>query len=403
MPPRLSQQVVQAITEVIGDSPRTLHEPRFHGNEWSYLKECLDSTYVSSVGAFVNRFENELAAYTGASHAVAVVNGTAALHMALLLAGVQTDDEVLVPAVTFVATANAVRYCGAWPHFVDSEPLTLGMDATALREYLQRIVVRRGCHSVNRETGRILRVLVPMHVFGHPVNLDELLAVAEEYHLVVIEDAAESLGSTWRGRHTGTLGLFGILSFNGNKIITTGGGGCILTQDEALARKARHLTTTAKLPHRWAFDHDSVAYNYRMPNLNAALGVAQMEKIDEILASKRKVANAYTEFFKQGEKFELYLNNTKNKQQTTYNKQIIHITEPTNTTSNYWLNAIILPNRTERDEFLKFTNDKGVMTRPIWKLMNKLEMFSDCQCGDLSNSEWLEDRVVNVPSSVRLY
>lgn len=385
MPPRLSQQVVQAITEVIGDSPRTLHEPRFHGNEWSYLKECLDSTYVSSVGAFVNRFENELAAYTGASHAVAVVNGTAALHMALLLAGVQTDDEVLVPAVTFVATANAVRYCGAWPHFVDSEPLTLGMDATALREYLQRIVVRRGCHSVNRETGRILRVLVPMHVFGHPVNLDELLAVAEEYHLVVIEDAAESLGSTWRGRHTGTLGLFGILSFNGNKIITTGGGGCILTQDEALARKARHLTTTAKLPHRWAFDHDSVAYNYRMPNLNAALGCAQLEALPDFLASKRRLYTAYAQAFANVPGVSL-------------------LTEPEGANSNYWLQTLLLDEtRTdERDDILTATHDAGLMTRPLWTLMPHLPPFANCPKASLPVAESLMRRVINLPSSAFL-
>ncbi len=385
MPSSLAHRIVQAIRSVIGTDPAGLHEPRFQGNERAYLMECLDSTYVSSVGAFVDRFEAGLAAYTGATHAVATVNGTAALHTALLLAGVQAGDEVLVPALTFVATANAVSYCGAWPHFVDSEARTLGIDPSALREYLQRVVVRQDSLSINRETGRVLRALVPVHALGHPVNMVELLAVAEEYNLVLVEDAAESLGSTWLGRHTGTFGRMGILSFNGNKIITTGGGGCILTDDTALAHRARHLTTTAKLPHRWAFEHDRIAYNYRMPNLNAALGCAQLESLPDLLASKRRLHSAYAQAFATVSGVSL-------------------LTEPDGANSNYWLPALILDETMadERDAILTATHEAGLMTRPLWTLMPHLSQFAHCPKADLPVAESLVRRVINIPGSAFL-
>ncbi|MEY4591822.1 MAG: hypothetical protein RIR18_717 [Pseudomonadota bacterium] len=385
MPSNLPQQIVEAVASVIDLKPVALHEPCFQGNEWLYLKECLDSTFVSSVGKFVDRFEAELTTYTGAQHAVAVVNGTAALHVALLLAGVEAGDEVLMPALTFVATANAVSYCGAVPHFVDSEAKTLGVDPLALREYLQRIVIRRGNLSVNRETGRVLRALVPMHVFGHPVDIEGLLAVAEEFNLVLIEDAAESLGSFWHGRHTGNFGLLGTLSFNGNKTITTGGGGAILTNDSALAKRAKHLTTTAKLAHRWEFEHDEIGYNYRMPNLNAALGCAQLESLPDFLAAKRRLHAAYSRAFSG-------LNG------------VSLLNEPAGASSNYWLQALVLDEALagERDEILAATNDAGLMTRPLWKLMPQLRPFAGCPKAPLPVAESLVSRVINIPSSAVL-
>ena len=280
---RFVDQVISALRAVIGQKCAVLHEPNFSGNEWLYLKECLDSTFVSSVGKFVDRFEVDLAAFTGAKHAVAVVNGTAALHIALKLVGVNTGDEVLIPALTFVATANAVTYCGATPHFVDSEEKTLGVDAVKLRDYLEHHTEQRAGQCINSTTGKVIRALVPMHTFGHPVDLDRVMAVAHDFNLALVEDAAESLGSYYHGRHTGTFGLMGTLSFNGNKTITTGGGGAILTDDAELARHAKHLTTTAKLPHAWEYRHDEIGYNYRMPNINAALGCAQLEQLPAIL------------------------------------------------------------------------------------------------------------------------
>jgi len=293
----LPQDIVRAIRSVVGDGPLALHEPRFNGNEWVYLKECLDSTYVSSVGKFVDRFESDLAAFTGAKRAVAVVNGTAALHVALRLAGVEAGDEVLLPALTFIATANAVVYCKATPHFVDSEDRSFGMDAVALRDYLSSATELRDNHCISRGTGRIIRAMVPMHTFGHPVDIEALLAVAHDFHMQLIEDAAESLGSTVGGKHTGTFGLMGTLSFNGNKTITTGGGGAILTNDLELGKRAKHLTTTSKLPHRWNFVHDEVGYNYRLPNLNAALGCAQLEQLPSFLADKRRLFERYQAAF----------------------------------------------------------------------------------------------------------
>jgi len=378
-------QVVQAIRDVVGEGNVALHEPRFGGNEWAYLKDCLDSTFVSSVGRYVDRFEADLAIYTGARHAVAVVNGTAALHVALQLAGVQAEDEVLIPALTFVATANAVAYCGAIPHFVDSEERTLGLDPRALREYLNTAAEMRGGQCVNRATGRVIRAMVPMHTFGHPVDMDGVLALARDFHLEVIEDATESLGSTIRGKHAGTFGRMGVLSFNGNKVITTGGGGAILTDDVELARHAKHLTTTAKLPHRWAYVHDAIGYNYRLPNINAALGCAQLEQLPGFVDAKRQLHARYLAAF-------------------AGISQAYILSEPEGCQSNYWLQTLLLEESvaTLRDELLQATNDAGLMTRPIWELMSKLQPYRDCPSMPLPVAEALGRRVINLPSSASL-
>lgn len=357
-----------------------LHEPRFWGKEKEYLNNCIDSTFVSSVGEYVDRFEKEIADYTGAGYAVATVNGTAALHIALLLAGVGQGDEVITQALTFVATCNAISYTGAHPVLTDVDKYTLGLCPVKLEEFLEAntILKEGGCY--NTKTGRTIKAVVPMHTFGMPVRVEELQRVCARFNLKLIEDAAESLGSYRNGQHTGTFGWMGTLSFNGNKIITTGGGGMILTNDERLAKKAKHITTTAKVPHKWEYRHDQVAYNYRLPNINAALGCAQTEQLPTFIKQKREIANSYKVFFeKQGIQF---------------------VTEPVNSKSNYWLNAVLLKDRQERDSFLKETNEKGVMTRPAWQLMNDLSMYKGVQCSDLSNCEWLEARIVNIPSSV---
>ena len=376
------QQIVQAIESVVGAGPVGLHEPRFHGNEWVYLKECLDSTFVSSVGKFVDRFEDELAAFTGAKRAVALVNGTAALHVALRLVGVEAGDEVLLPALTFIATTNAIAYCNATPHFVDSEERTLGMDAVALRYYLSAITEIRNGSCINRSTGRVIRAMVPMHTFGHPVDIEALLAVAHDFRLQLIEDAAESLGSTIGGRHTGTFGLLGTLSFNGNKTITTGGGGAILTDDIELGARAKHLTTTAKLPHRWSFIHDQVGYNYRLPNLNAALGCAQMEQLSSFIDDKRRLFECYQLAFANLSGVRL-------------------INEPLGCRSNYWLQALLLDESlaNKRDLVLTATNDAGLMTRPVWTLMHRLPMYQNAPRAPLPVAESLERRLINIPSS----
>lgn len=378
----LAEQVVAAIRAVVGVGPAALHEPCFGGNEWLYLKECLDSTFVSSVGKFVDRFEADLAAFTGAKHAVAVVNGTAALHIALKLAGVKADDEVLIPALTFVATANAVTYCGATPHFVDSESRTLGVDPEKLRDYLVSHTELRAGQCVNRSTGRIIRALVPMHTFGHPVDLEGLLAVAHDFNLALVEDAAESLGSYYHGQHTGTFGMLGILSFNGNKTITTGGGGAILTNDAELARRAKHLTTTAKLPHAWEYCHDEIGYNYRLPNLNAALGCAQLEQLPYMLAVKRALFQRYQAAFSSVAGVRL-------------------VAEPDRCQSNYWLQTLALDPEyaDQREAVLHATNDAGYMTRPVWNLMHELTPFEGCPRMDLAGAQLLAQRLVNIPSS----
>jgi perosamine synthetase len=378
-------QIVNAIRSVVGEGNVALHEPRFAGNEWAYLKDCLDSTFVSSVGRYVDRFEADLAAYTGARHAVAVVNGTAALHVALQLAGVQAGDEVLIPALTFVATANAVAYCGAIPHFVDSEERTLGLAPHALREYLHAATEMRGGQCVNRATGRVIRAIVPMHTFGHPVDMEGVLALARDFNLEVIEDATESLGSTIHGKHAGTFGRMGVLSFNGNKVITTGGGGAILTDDPELAKHAKHLTTTAKLQHRWAYVHDEIGYNYRLPNINAALGCAQLEQLPGFVDVKRKLYERYRAALDGIPHMRLFA-------------------EPEGCQSNYWLQTLLLDESAAglRDELLQATNDAGLMTRPVWQLMNRLPAYQSCPSMPLPVSESLEKRIINLPSSVTL-
>lgn len=383
--PTLASQIVNAVRSVVGAGLVALHEPRFVGNEWAYVKECLDSTYVSSVGKFVDRFEEDLVAYTGAKHAVAVVNGTAALHVALRLAGVRPGNEVLVPTLTFVATANAVAYCGATPHFADSEERTLGLDPRALREHLKGITEIRSDRCVNRATGRVIRALIPMHTFGHPVDIEGVLAVARDFHLVLVEDAAESLGSTVHGRHTGTFGLMGTLSFNGNKTITTGGGGAILTDDPELACRAKHLTTTAKVPHRWDYLHDKIGYNYRLPNLNAALGCAQLEQLSGFLAAKRRIFERYRAAFAGVPQAHIFA-------------------EPEGCCSNYWLQTLLLDESVagQRDAVLAATNEAGLMTRPTWTLMHRLAPYLACPKMGLPVAESLERRLISLPSSAHL-
>lgn len=380
-------QIVRALQEVASPNhqPVSLHQPEFSGNEWTYVKECIDTGWVSSVGKYVDLFESKLAEYSGVKKAVAVVNGTAALHVSLLLAGVEPNDEVLLPALTFVATANAVSYCGAIPHFVDSEWASLGMDSKKLDDYLASVGKLTPDGLVNKWTGRRIKAVLPMHTFGHPVDLDSLTEVADRYRLVLIEDAAESLGSFYKGKHTGHWGRISALSFNGNKIVTTGGGGALLTNDEELGKMAKHITTTAKIPHRWNFFHDQIGYNYRMPNLNAALGCAQLEQLDRFVDQKRKLASVY-------ERKLIPINDVR------------FIMEPEHTRSNYWLNAILLTGdlANRRDELLEKTNKEGIMTRPAWTLMHKLPAFQHCPKMDLSVAEDLEKSLVNIPSSAFL-
>jgi perosamine synthetase len=378
----LAQNIIRAIHDVVGIEPVSLHEPRFYGNETKYVQECLDSTFVSSVGKFVDHFEEELSTFTGAKYVIAVVNGTAALHMSLLLAGVENRDEVLIPALTFVATANAIRYCGAVPHFVDSEESTLGVDPCALREYLKSITEQHSGFCINRRTKRRIRALVPVHIFGHPCRLEEIMAVTRDFNLVLIEDAAESLGSLYQGQHTGTFGLFGTLSFNGNKTITTGGGGAILTDDSELAKRAKHLTTTAKLQHRWEYLHDEVGFNYRLPNLNAALGYAQMECLSEFLTSKRRLFERYRDAFRDVPQVRLFM-------------------EPDFCRSNYWLQTLLIDESIsdQRDVVLEVTNDADLMTRPAWTLMHRLEPYRDFPSMQLPVAKSLASRLINIPSS----
>jgi perosamine synthetase len=358
----------------------SLYEPKFVGNEKKYLNECIDSTFVSSVGKFVDEFEEKIANYTGIKYAIATSNGTSALHISLLLANVKQNNEVITQPLTFVATCNAISYCGAEPVFVDVDRNTMGLSPAALKEFLENNTSVKNQQCVNNKTGRVIKACVPMHTFGHPCRIDEIKDICDKYHIFVIEDAAESVGSFYKNKHTGGFGQVGVMSFNGNKIITAGGGGCIVTNDKILAKKAKHLTTTAKVPHKWNFNHDMVGYNYRMPNLNAALLVAQLENLDNFLHKKRKLTNMYEEFFKA----------------TDY----AFVKEPAECKSNYWLNSIILKNKQQQNDFLNETNSQNVMTRPIWTLMNKLPMFEHAHCGELTNAEWLEERVVNIPSSV---
>lgn len=377
-------QVTDFVHQLFGTEETVpLHAPLFIGNEKKYLNECIDTTFVSSVGKFVDRFEEEMAAYTGAKKAVVCVSGTNALHMAMMLVGVERDDEVLTQALTFIATCNAISYIGAHPVFIDVDMDTLGLSPKAVKVWLENNAELKNGVCYNKKTGRRVKACIPMHTFGHPVKINELVQICEEWHLELVEDAAESIGSLYKGQHTGTFGKVGAISFNGNKTITTGGGGMLLFQDEELGKLAKHLTTQAKVPHRWAFVHDHIGYNYRMPNINAALGCAQLENLDRYVENKRETARIYADFFKNI-------------------PDITFFTEPENCRSNYWLNVVMLKDKAAQQEFLEYTNDHGVMTRPVWELMNRLEMFKQCETDGLKNTEWLADRIVNIPSSVRL-
>lgn len=378
------QAEVDFIRSIYGaDGFVPLHAATFNGNEKKYLDECIDTTFVSSVGEFVNKFEKVVAEFTGAKRAVVCVSGTNALHMALMLVGVECGDEVITQSLTFIATANAISYCGANPVFVDVDMDTMGLSPTKMSAWLDANAQMKNGECHNKITGKRIKACVPMHTFGHPVHLDELVSLCKKWNIELVEDAAESIGSYYKGKHTGTFGRVGILSFNGNKTITTGGGGMLLFNDEKQADYCKYLTTQAKIPHRWEFKHDHIGYNYRMPNINAALGCAQMEELPRFLKSKRETAELYKQYFAN-------------------HPTIKFIAEPAGTISNYWLCAVLLPDHESQLRFLEHTNDNGVMTRPIWELMNRLPMFQSSQCGDLANSEYLADRIVNIPSSVRL-
>ncbi|MCO4293108.1 LegC family aminotransferase [Solitalea sp. MAHUQ-68] len=359
-----------------------LHAPVFTGNEKEYLLETIDSTFVSSVGKYVDKFEELIRDYTGAKYAIATTNGTSALHMALMLAGVKQGDLVLTQPLSFIATCNAISYIGAEPLFIDVDKETLSLSADALNEFLKEAVEVKDGQAIHKNTGRRIAACIPMHTFGHPARIDELVDLCQQYNINLIEDAAESLGTTYKNQQTGTFGLLGTYSFNGNKTITCGGGGMIVTNDEHLGKLAKHLTTQAKVPHRWDFVHDHIGYNYRLPNLNAALACAQIEQLDAFIANKRELAENYHNFFAK--------------------QDIQFVSEPNDSKSNYWLNAILLKNREERDEFLTYSNENGVMTRPVWELMNRLPMFTKAITTDISNAEWIADRLVNIPSSVRV-
>ena len=357
-----------------------LHEPLFIGNEVKYLQECIETNFVSSIGLFVDRFETMIEKYTGAKKAVVCVSGTNALHMALLLSCVERGDEVITQPLTFIATVNAISYCGATPVFIDVSKKTLGLDAEKFEDFLVKNTYFSNGQCINRVTGKKIAACVPMHTFGHPVEIESIKEVCDRFQIVLVEDAAESLGSKYKNKHTGTFGQFGILSFNGNKTITTGGGGMILTNDVKLGERAKHLTTQAKVPDQWEYIHDEIGYNYRMPNINAALGCAQIENLDAFIQKKREIAARYKKFFES--------------------MDINFFTEPPDSFSNYWLNAIFLKDRAERDSFLEYTNGNGIRTRPAWRLMNKLEMFKNAVTGDLSNAISIENTLVNLPSSV---
>lgn len=356
-----------------------LHAPYFGGNEKQYVLDTIESTFVSSVGAYVNRFEEMMKEITGAKYAIATVNGTTALHLALIMAGVQRDELVITQALTFVATANAISHVGASSVFIDVDVDTMGLSPSALDEYLKNHTYQKEGKVFSKKSNQRIAAIMPMHTFGHPVRIQEVIEIADQYNIPVVEDAAESLGSYVKGQHTGTFGLVSAFSFNGNKTVTCGGGGALITNDDAIGLRAKHVSTTAKRPHPYEFFHDEIGFNYRMPNLNAALACAQLEQLEEILQAKRVLAEQYISYFE--------------------GTNIQFKKEPENTKSNYWLNAVQLENLDTRNEFLQKTNDSGVMTRPIWTLMNKLPMFESCERDSLTNSIWLEDRIVNLPSS----
>ena len=380
-------RIIQTVKDCLPEStdPIPLHEPCFAGNEWEYVRECLNSGWVSSAGRYVDRFEQGLSEFTGANYSVATVNGTAALHICLLLSGVKPGDEVLTPALSFIATSNAINYCGATPHFVDSDESNLGVSAEKLADYLNDISSVRSGECRNRFTGNRIRSLVAMHTFGHPVDLNALIEITDRYNIALVEDAAEAMGSYYLGEHVGHRGLLGALSFNGNKIVTTGGGGAILTDSSELAQLARHMTTTAKMPHRWRFDHDMIGYNYRLPNINAALGCAQLEELPHFLSAKRKLAKKYQSYLAGIEGVSVL-------KETDYAK------------SNYWLNVLLLgPTFSEsRDALLDACNAAGLLTRPAWTLHHHLPMYQSCPRMDLGSAEDIESRLINLPSSAAL-
>ncbi len=405
------QDIIKFIRELYNQPEAfiPLHAPVFTGNEKKYLNECIDTTFVSSVGKFVDFFEEKIAEYTASKKAVSCVNGTNALHLAMQLVGVERNTEVITQPLTFIATANAISYCGAYPVFLDVDMDTMGLSPQSLKNWLVHNVILKEVKAevkdslsqpqplpqpYNKGTGRRISCCVPMHTFGHPCRIDEIIEICNQYNIPVVEDAAESLGSFYKGQHTGTFGKIGVLSFNGNKVITTGGGGMLLFNNEELAKRAKHLTTQAKVPHPWEFNHDAIGYNYRMPNINAALGLAQLEQLPSFLESKRKIAQTYKNFFST-------LTSTSTST-LALNLNLNFISEPPNSQSNFWLNCILLYSKEERDAFLKYSNKNGVMTRPAWELMNRLSMYKNSQCSDLTNSDWIADRLVNIPSSVIL-
>lgn len=359
-----------------------LHAPVFAGNEKKYVMETIDSTFVSSVGKFVDRFEDIIREYTGAKYAIATVNGTAALHMSLILAGVKKDDLVLTQSLSFIATCNAISYLFAEPVFIDIDKRTLGLSPVALEEFLSKHSYQKNGECFHKESNRRISACVPMHTFGHPVEIDTIAEVCSKYNIVLVEDAAESIGSFYKNVHTGNYGKLGAFSFNGNKTVTCGGGGVIITNDEQLGKLGKHLTTQAKVPHRWDFVHDHIGYNYRLPNLNAAMACAQMEQIESFIENKRKLSAAYEDFFETS--------------------ALTFVKEPANSRSNYWLNAILVKDYNERNQLLTFLNDKNVMSRPCWALMHKLTMFENCYRDEQLNAEWVEERLINIPSSIRI-
>lgn len=376
------RKTISFIKELYKQDSVPLHAPVFLGNEKKYLNHCIDSGFVSSVGEYVDLFEKKCAEFIGCKRAIVCVNGTNGLHLALILTGVKPGDEVITQPLTFIATANAISYCYAKPVFIDVDRETMGLSPEKMKKWLEKNAEIKNKECFNKNTGARIKACVPMHTFGHPVKIDEIAVLCNQWNIDVIEDAAESIGSYYKGKHTGRFGKIGVISFNGNKTITTGGGGMLLFEDEALGNYAKHITTQAKIPHRWEFKHDAIGYNYRMPNINAALGCAQLEYIDKILSNKRETAFAYKQFFE--------------------GTDICFFDEPKDAQSNFWLNTVILKNKTEQQEFLNETNDNGVMTRPIWELMNRLPMFAGCQHDGLEDAIWFSDRVVNIPSSVRV-
>ena len=376
----LKKEFLDLAKNIYGSEFIPLHRPIFEGNEKKYLDECIESNFVSSVGEKVKQFEDKVADFTGSKFAVATVNGTSALHVSLELAGVLPGDEVISQALTFIATCNAISYTNAVPVFIDVDLDTLGMSPHSLKAFLETYAEKRDGQVFNKISGRRIAACVPMHTFGFPCRIEEIANVCSEWNIALIEDAAESLGSYVGRRHTGTFGAMGTLSFNGNKVITTGGGGMIITNDHDLAKRAKHITTTAKVPHPYEFNHDEIGYNYRLPNLNAALGCAQMERLKEFLPVKASISDKWANFFEN---------------------QLVKFIRPVEGyTANNWLNTIVMESKLDRDNFLEFTNNNDVMTRPVWKLMSSLKMFEGSQTDGLKNSLWLYDRVVNIPSSV---